>query len=93
MPITQYNIVRHELIGLPVRVVEAKNKKNIGIRGKVVNETSKTLVIETEKGEKRIFKSHVVLHITLPNRKVVEVDGKLLAGRPWDRIKKKIRKW
>ena len=93
MPITPNNIIRHELIGLKVEVVGAKNPKNIGISGKVVNETNKTLVIETKKGEKRIFKSQVTLQLTLPSKKVVEVDGKLLAGRPWDRVKKKIRKW
>lgn len=93
MPITPNNIVRHEIIGLKAKVVRAKNAQNIGIQGKVVNETNKTLVIETKSKEKRIFKSQVKLQITLPSKKVVEVDGKLLAGRPWDRLKKKIRKW
>jgi len=93
MAITPNNIVRHELIGLKVKVVGAKNPKNIGIQGKVVNETQKTLVVEAKGKEKSIFKSQVTLQFTLPSKKVVEVDGKLLAGRPWDRIKKKIRKW
>jgi len=93
MPIKPNNIVRHELIGLKVKIVRAKNAQNIGIHGKVVNETNKTLVIESKGREKRIFKSQTTLQITLPNKKVVEVDGKLLAGRPWDRIKKKLKKW
>ena len=93
MAITPNNIVRHELIGLKAKVVGAKNAQNIGIHGKVVNETNKTLVIETKGKEKRIFKSQTTLQITLPNKKVVEVDGKLFAERPWDRLKKKIRKW
>lgn len=93
MPITPNNIVRHELIGLKIEVVRAKNPKNIGICGKVVNETYKTLVIESKGKTKSIFKSQATLQLTLPNKKVVEIDGKLLAGRPWDRIKKKLKRY
>lgn len=92
MPITPNNIVRHELIGLKIEVVGSKNPRNIGIQGKVVNETQKTLVVEAKGKEKKIFKTQTTSRLTLPNKKIVEVDGKLLAGRPWDRIKKRLPK-
>jgi len=91
--ITPSNVVRHELIGLRVKVVQAKNPVNIGIEGKIVDESCKTLVIETRRGDKRIFKSGVVLQMQLPDMKKVEIAGELLAARPWDRLKKKLGKW
>ena len=90
--ITEKNILRHELIGLKARVIKATNPANIGLAGKIVDETYKTLVLENH-AEKRIFKNTVWLEIELPNKKKVQVDGKLLVGRPWDRIKKKLPKW
>ncbi|MFH0868874.1 MAG: ribonuclease P protein subunit [archaeon] len=86
-------MVRHELIGLHAKVVQAENSANLGLSGKVVDESFKTLVIETRKGDKRIFKSGVVLQLELPGREKVEIAGELLVARPWDRIKKKISKW
>jgi len=89
MGITPKNIIRHELIGLKARVVEAKNPANVGIAGKIVNETYKTLVMESKGEEKRVFKEHITLILQLPDKTKVEVNGKLLVARPWDRIKKK----
>ena len=93
MPITPENIVRHELIGLKVEVEKATNKYLIGLKGLVVDETYGTLVIETEKGEKKIQKKGTIFIFHLPNGKRVEVDGGLLVSRPEDRIKKKTPRW
>jgi len=93
MAITPSNVVKHELIGLKAKVVVAKNPANVGLEGKIVDESYKTLVIETKNGEKRIFKDQVALLIQLPDHQKVEVEGKLLVARPWDRIKKKLPKW
>ena len=90
--ITPSNVVRHELIGLHAKVVQARNTANSKLAGKIVNETYKTLVIDTRTGEKRLFKDQVVLQLELPDKKKVEVDGQLLVARPWDRIKKKLQK-
>ncbi|NIO23268.1 MAG: ribonuclease P protein component 1 [Candidatus Aenigmarchaeota archaeon] len=90
---TPENLVRHELIGLKVKIVESSNKKNIGISGRVVDETRNIMVIEKTKGkEVRLSKEHNVFVFVL-NRQKVRIDGKILVGRPEDRIKKKFRKW
>jgi len=91
--ITPQNVVRHELIGLHGKIVQATNPANIGVEGKIVDESYKTLVIETRKGDKRIFKDAVTLQLKLPDGKKVEIVGSLLTARPWDRIKKKLAKW
>ncbi|MFH7880936.1 MAG: ribonuclease P protein component 1 [Candidatus Aenigmatarchaeota archaeon] len=93
MPINERNLVRHELIGLEVEVIESKNPYQIGIKGKVVDETYKTLVIETPKGEKRVAKNDCVFVFKIPNGKKVRVEGWVLVGKPEDRIKKKFQLW
>jgi ribonuclease P protein subunit POP4 len=47
------------------------------------------LKLETKKGEKAVVKSNCVFIFTLPDKTKVQVDGKVLVGRPEDRIKKK----
>jgi len=91
MAITPSNLIRHELIGLKAKVVDSTNPSNVGIEGKVVDETYRTLVIEQEKKKKRVFKTRTVFEFILPSRKKVQVQGSLLEARPWDRIKKKYK--
>lgn len=43
MPLTPETLTRHELNGLPVRVVDAANPALVGIEGRVVAETRGTL--------------------------------------------------
>lgn len=87
--ITEKNVVHHELIGLPAKVVESSNSLSVGISGDIVDETNHTLLIEHGSKEKRIFKKSSKIQLVLPNGKLVEVEGSLLEGRPWDRVKKK----
>jgi ribonuclease P protein subunit POP4 len=85
------NILRHELIGLECEIVNSKNESQIGIKGKIIDETMKTVVLYDGK-QKRIQKNGTVFRLTLDNCKV-DVDGSKLVARPEDRIKKKYRKW
>ena len=93
MPITPMNLVRHELIGLHAKVVKSTNQANIGIEGKITNESYTTLTIELDGKEKKVFKENVILLVELPDGKKVQVHGNLLVGRPWERIKKKFPKY
>jgi ribonuclease P protein subunit POP4 len=93
MPITPYNLVRHELIGLKAEIKDSTNKNQMGLKGRVIDETFKTLKIETDKGEKVIPKDITIFIFTLPNGTRVQVEGKILLGRPEDRIKKKLPRW
>jgi ribonuclease P protein subunit POP4 len=94
MPITPQNVVRHELIGLPVKIVRSTDPTLKGVKGKVVDETYGTLRIETKEGkEKTVAKKDCVFVFTLPDRTKVEVEGWVIVGRPEDRIKKKLPRW
>ena len=64
----------------------------VGIKGKVIDETRETIKIKTSKGEKIIIKNQSKFQFTLPTKKVIEINGKLLVGKPEIRIKKQIPK-
>jgi len=91
--ISAKNLIRHELIGLPVEVVNGSNEFQVGIKGMVVNETKNLLVIETKKEVKKIQKKGSSFIFKIPSGKRVKVDGKRIAARPEDRIKLKVKKW
>ncbi|SDQ89232.1 ribonuclease P protein component 1 [Natronobacterium texcoconense] len=55
MALTPETLPRHELNGLPVRVVESDDTDRVGIAGRVVIETTSTLSIEVrDNGESRV---------------------------------------
>lgn len=86
------NILRHEIIGLNCEITTSKNRFNKGIKGRIINETMKTVVLETAKGRKQVEKTGTMFCLFLNDKKVF-VDGNHLLARPEDRIKKQIKKW
>jgi len=94
MPITPHNLVRHELVSLPVKVIKSADPTQKGLSGKAIDETYNTIRIETKDGkEKTLVKGNCVFVFKLPDKTRVQVDGKLLISRPEDRIKKKFPRW
>lgn len=91
--ITMKNLIRHELIGLSVKVVESTNKFQINIKGTVVDETKNTLTIETENGLKKVQKKGSKFIFGIPDGKNVKVNGDKIAVRPEERVKLKVKKW
>jgi ribonuclease P protein subunit POP4 len=88
--ITPYNILRHELIGLPVRIVSASHE-GYKCEGELIDETRDTIKIKTDAGVKTLPKDCITLELSLPQGEVMQIDGKLLVSRPEERIKKKYR--
>jgi len=84
--ITAGNILRHELIGLPVEVVQSANPAQQGIAGRIVDETRNMIVIWTPRGERRIGKSSATFRLTVPDGTVVDVSGSALVSQPEKRI-------
>jgi ribonuclease P protein subunit POP4 len=89
--ITKENILRHELLGLPVEVVRSANPVQEGIAGRIVDETRNMLVIESPRGTKRVGKAHATFRLTLPSGTVVDVSGSALVSQPEKRIALKKR--
>ena len=90
--ITAKNLIKHELIGLEVKVTDSANKFQVGINGLVVDETKNLLIIETENGIKKVQKKGTEFMFIIPNGKV-KIKGTIIAKRPEERIKLKVKKW
>jgi len=77
------------LIGLIMEVEESSNRDMEGLRGRIVDETRNTFVIETEQGEeKRIPKSGNMFIFVLEDGTRARIRGDKLLARPEDRIKR-----
>ena len=92
-PITPQNILRHELIGLTVKVSETTNPSINGIRGTVVNETKNMLEILAKGRTLMIPKDVATFRFRLPDRVQVDVEGTRLVGRAESRLKTRVRRW
>jgi len=91
--ITGRNLIRHELIGLSIEIVDSSNKFHVGIKGMVVNETKNLLIIETKKGLKRVQKKGTKFIFTIPDGSKFKVNGTRIIARPEERIKLRVKKW
>ena len=80
------NLRKHELIGLDVEVVNATDPSQAHLRGRVVDETRNTLVLEIQGSEKRIPKHGSRFRFEIQGG--LEVDGEEIRFRPEDRVKK-----
>ncbi|MBI1972567.1 ribonuclease P protein subunit [Candidatus Woesearchaeota archaeon] len=87
MRIARKEVPRRELIGIEAEVADATNKDLKGIKGIIVGETKNTLVIEQDNKTKVLLKEHVTLNIKMDGN-FVRIDGRMLLGRPDDRVKK-----
>jgi len=87
-------VVQGEFIGLDAKVVKSTNPSYVGISGRVVDETRNTVVIRHNNEDKVIVKEVAVFHFTLPDGAIIEIEGKVIIGRPEDRLKKRPkRRW
>ena len=94
MTITPKTLIHHCLIGLRAKIVQSSNSQYLNFERKIIDETKNTLIFKINEKEKRIPKKNSVFKFYLTDTTIVEVNGKLLLGRPEERIKKKISyKW
>ena len=81
--ISPQNIMRHEFIGLQLEVAYSSHEGLKGIKGKVVDETKNTIKIEDDEGKEKIIPKKVaIFHFTLPDGKIVEIEGEYYRCSP-----------
>jgi len=80
MALTPETLVRHELNGLCVRVVESTNPDNVGISGRVVSETMRTLVVSAGDRVWRVPKQGTAFEFALPQRTDEAADAEKASG-------------
>lgn len=86
------DIIREEFVGTNGTVVNSSHSGYVDIGGEVRGETRNTFLIEHQGEMKRIVKDQAVFQFKFSDGSVVEIDGKLLVGKPEDRLKKTIKR-
>ena len=81
------DILRAELIGKTITIIDSTNAKNKGIHGKIIDETKNMITIQTTNGTKKLIKNTITLEMKHQN-KTYQINGKLLINKPEERIKK-----
>ncbi len=90
MDYTNKNIVINELIGLKAKVIQSLDIRQRGTIGTVIDETKNTVVLETDKGIRRIMKSISVFRFYSENGSFT-VRGEEISFRPHERIERAMR--
>ncbi len=86
------DIIREEFISCEAEVAESRHKDYVGISGKVTDESRNTFTILDRK-HRVIVKESAIFRFSFPDRTIVQIDGRLLVGRPEDRLKKQIKRF
>ena len=81
------NLGKDEFIGLHVKILDCKDPNWKGQNGLIVDETKNTFLIKTNHGNKKIAKKTAIFEFEYDDEKII-IDGKKIAYRPEDRIKK-----
>jgi ribonuclease P protein subunit POP4 len=89
-PLTKANIHQHELIGLPASVVYSSNPSQVGISGRLVDESMNTITLSDGVKDRRIQKKDAYFQVVLPDRSIVIVEGSRILSRPVERVKGKV---
>jgi len=77
-------IYPHELIGQDVEVVMSLNKNQVGLRGKIVDETKETIMIQIGNTRKRVFKRGMEFRLVSSKQKI---SGESVSRRSEERLK------
>lgn len=86
------DIIRGEFIGAEGKIAKSQHSGYLGLAGEVINETKNTFTILHAGNAKNVIKDLSVFHFKFSDGTIVEIDGKLLVGRPEDRLKKSIKR-
>jgi ribonuclease P protein subunit POP4 len=86
------DIIRGEFIGAEGKIAKSRHPDYVGISGEVINETKNTFTILHAGKAKNVIKDSAVFHFKFSDGTIVEIDGKLLMGRPEGRLKKSVKR-
>jgi len=86
------DIIRHEFIGTEGKIAKSPHADYVGVRGEVIDETKNTFTFMQNGKAKNVVKNLAVFNFKFSDGTIVEIDGKLLVGRPEDRLKKTVKR-
>lgn len=85
-------IIRSEFIGTEGKIAKSRHSNYVGLSGRIINETKNTFTLFHEGKKKNIIKDSAVFLFKFSDGTIAEIDGRLLVGRPEDRIKKRLKR-
>ena len=85
-------IIRREFIGTEGKIAKSSQSNYVGLSGRIINETKNTFTLFHEGKKKNIIKDSAVFLFKFSDGTIAEIDGRLLVGRPEDRIKKRLKR-
>ena len=86
------DIIRNEFIGSGAEITRSPHGGYVGLGGIIVGETKNTFTLVSQGQTKNVIKDQAVFNFRFGDGSIVEIDGKLLVGRPEDRLKKNIKR-
>ncbi len=86
------DIIRYEFIGSGAEIARSPHGGYVGLGGIVVGETRNTFTLISEGQTKSVIKEQAVFNFHFGDGTIAQIDGKLLVGRPEDRLKKSIKR-
>ncbi len=72
------------LIGKEIKITGSKNTSLVNLQGKIIDETKNTIIIKTNKGEKKLLKNQIKFMII---KEGIEINGKKIQKRLEERLK------
>jgi ribonuclease P protein subunit POP4 len=78
-------IFPHELIGKDIEVVDSKNPSNVGVKGKIIDETKQTIKVQKQDGQEVVLMKNIIT-FKLENGEVIS--GEEIMKRPEERLKR-----
>ena len=86
------DVIREEFIGTTAQVTGSPHAGYLGVGGEVIGETRNTFTVSQEGKAKCVVKDQAVFQFQFSDGTIVEIDGKLLVGKPEDRLKKQVKR-
>ena len=84
------NIVLHELIGFDAEVIDCRDSSQIGIKGRVINETKNLLYLRHDSNIKRVVKKICKFRFECGTESFI-VNGIEISFRPHERTEKALK--
>ncbi|MGI0100116.1 MAG: ribonuclease P protein component 1 [Candidatus Micrarchaeaceae archaeon] len=84
------NIVLHELIGLHAEVIDCRDLSQVGIEGRVINETKNLLYLRHGSNTSKVVKKICMFRFTHGNDSFI-VKGEEINFRPYERTEKALK--
>ena len=83
------NSIHMPFLARNISIIDSVDPTLIGIKGKILEETRRTIIVQTKNGEKTFAKD--VIQFTLDSE-INVIDGATVTQRPEDRINRKYRR-